>query len=403
MAYNVFIAPREIYYGAGALNAVANVPGKRVLCVTDSVVKAIGLVDRVVGILKAKGADTVIYDQVESDPSRETVGKIATLANEFKPDLIIGLGGGSSIDAGKAAWVLYENPEFMPLSVMEVVPKIAECVLRQKARYVAIPTTSGTGSEVTKAAIVTDNSITPPYKGAWNAPQIVPDVAICDPELTVSMPPQVTANTGLDALSHATECFVLVGPSDLVDSLALSSARNVFAWLPKAVANGKDMEARDKMHMAALQAGMAFANGTLGFVHSMAHIMGAEFHIPHGRAIAYSIIPAFEYFYTTARRERLVQLADALGMEGSTDKAKVSALFSKLNKLKKDVGIPLAIKDSDMTEEKYFSSMEAMTKSYQNRIALVPPKMLPLLVMPKNIDEVRECFMRAWTGERTEL
>jgi len=403
MAYNVFIAPREIFYGAGALNAVAGVPGKRVLCVTDSGVKAMGLADRLDSLIKAKGADTAIYDQVESDPSRETVGKIATLANDFKPDLIIGLGGGSSIDAGKAAWVLYENPKFMPLSVMEVVPKIAECVLRQKARYIAIPTTSGTGSEVTKAAVVTDYSITPPYKGAWNAPQIVPDVAICDPELTISMPPQVTANTGIDALSHAIECFVLVDASDLVDSLAISSARNIFAWLPKAVANGKDMEARDKMHMAALQAGLAFANGTLGFVHSMAHIMGAEFHIAHGRAIAYSINPAFEFFYTTARRARLVQLAEALGAEGGTDKIKVSALLDGLNKLKKDVGIPLAIKDSDMPEATYLSSMDSMIKSYQNRIALIPPKMLPLFALPKTIDDVRACFMRAWTGEQAEL
>jgi alcohol dehydrogenase len=403
MAYNVFIAPREIYYGAGALNAVAGVPGKRVLCVTDSGVKSLGLADRLDGILKAKGADTAIYDQVEPDPSRETVGKIAMLANNYKPDLIIGLGGGSSIDAGKAAWVLYENPEFMPLSVMEVIPKIAECVLRQKARYIAIPTTSGTGSEVTKAAVVTDNSITPPYKGAWNAPQIVPDVAICDPELTFSMPPQVTANTGFDALSHATECFVLSNPSDLVDSLAISSSRNIFTWLPIAYTNGKDMGARDKMHMAALQAGMAFANGTLGFVHMMAHIMGAEFHIAHGRAIAYALNPAFEFFFTTARRERLVKLAEALGVKGRTDKAKVSALLNNLNKFKTEVGIPLAIKDSDMPEEKYLSSMGAMIKSYQNRLSLINPTMLPMFVLPKTIDEVRECFMRAWTGEKTEL
>jgi alcohol dehydrogenase class IV len=340
---------------------------------------------------------------VEPDPSRETVGKIAQLANDFKPDLIIGLGGGSSIDAGKAAWVLYENPEFMPLSVMEVIPKIAQCVLRQKARYVAIPTTSGTGSEVTKAAVVTDYSITPPYKGAWNAPQIVPDVAICDPELTVSMPPQVTANTGVDALSHAVECYVLANPSDLVDPMALDAARNIFAWLPKAVANGKDMEARDKMHMAALQAGLAFANGTLGLVHMLAHIMGAEFHIPHGRAIAYAINPVFEFFFTTARRDRLVALAEALGEKGESDQAKVSALLNNLNSLKKNVGIPLAIKDSDLPEEKYLSSMDAMITSYQNRLSLIPPAMLPMFVLPKTMDEVRALFMRAWTGEKTAL
>ncbi|MBN1380950.1 MAG: iron-containing alcohol dehydrogenase [Deltaproteobacteria bacterium] len=403
MAYNVFIAPREIYYGTGALNAIAGVPGKRILCVTDSGVRSQGLVDKLETILKEKGAETTIYDQVEPDPSRETIGKIAELANEFNPDLIIGLGGGSSIDAGKGAWVLYENPDFMKCSVMEVIPKILGCVLRQKARYAAIPTTSGTGSEVTRAAVITDNSITPPYKGAWNAPQIVPDIAICDPELTISMPPQVTANTGFDALSHAIECFVLINPSDLVDSEALWSARNIFTWLPKAVAEGKNLEARDKMHMAALQAGLAFANGTLGLVHSIAHIMGAEFHIPHGRAIAYALNPVFEFFYKTGRRARLVQLADALSMKGDTDKAKVSTLLSSITKLKQDVGIPTAIKDSDLSEEKYFAGLDAMIKSYENRIALIPPNMKPFFIMPETIGEVRDLFLRAWTGEKTEL
>lgn len=403
MAYNVFTAPREIYYGAGALAAVAGVPGKRVLCVTDSGVKAMGLADKLDGILKRKGAETAIYDQVEPDPSRETVGKIAALADDFKPDLIVGLGGGSSIDAGKAAWVIYENPAFAALSVMQVIPKIAQCVLREKARYVAIPTTSGTGSEVTKAAVVTDNSINPPYKGAWNAPQIVPDVAICDPELTLSMPPGVTANTGLDALSHAIECFVLTEPSDLVDAMALSSARSIFSWLPKAYRNGQDMEARDKMHMAALQAGLAFANGTLGIVHMMAHIMGAEFHIPHGRAIAYALIPTFEFLYTTARRKRLVSLADALALEGKSEQTKVQSLLQIIDDLKEATGIPAAIKDSDLPEEKYMAATDAMIKSYQNRLSLIPPVMLPFFVLPKTIDDMRELFVRAWTGERAGL
>lgn len=403
MAHNVFIAPREIYYGKGSLQAVAGVLGKRILCVTDRVVRSTGMAEKLERIYSGKEVDIVFYDQVEPDPSIETVGKIATLAYEFKPDLIIGLGGGSSIDAGKAAWVLYENPEYMSLSVREIIPRVAGCILRKKARYIAIPTTSGTGSEVTRMAVVTDISMSPPYKGAWTAPQIVPDVAICDPELTVSMPPPVTANTGIDALSHAIECFVLNNPLDLVDSLALSSSRTIFEWLPQAYANGMDMEARDKMHMAALQAGMAFANGILGFVHMMAHIMGAEFHFTHGRAVAFALNPGFEFFYTTTRRERLVELSIALDMPGETDKEKVSALLDALNKLKKEIGIPLAIKDSGLSEAVYFAGIDSMIKSYHYRQSLIHPELLPLLGLPKRIDDVRDCFLRAWTGERKDL
>ena len=315
MAVNVFLSPREIYYGSGALESIANGLGKRVLVVTDSGVKAQGLVDRLEAIVKGQGADMAVFDQVEPDPSRETIGKILALARDFQPDLLIGLGGGSSIDAGKAAWVLYENPDLIDLPVIEVAQKVAQCVLRKKARYIAIPTTSGTGSEVTKTAVVTDLTKNPPYKSAWNAPQLVPDMAILDPDLTVSMPPQVTANTGFDALSHAVECYVLTKPADMVDALALWSARTIFEWLPKAFIDGKDIKARDRMHMAALQAGLAFTNGTLGLVHMLAHMLGAEFHIPHGRAIALVINPVFAFFYTT-RRKRLIGLADALGLQG---------------------------------------------------------------------------------------
>ncbi len=286
-----------------------------------------------------------VFDQVEPDPSRESIGKILVQAQDFQPDLLIGLGGGSSIDAGKAAWVLYENPDWVGLSVPEVAQKMPQCVLRQKARYVAIPTTSGTGSEVTRTAVVTDSTKIPPFKGAWTAPQLVPDVAILDPELTVTMPPSVTANSGFDALCHALECYVLTNPSDLVDSLALWSARTICEWLPKAVSNGKDLQVRERMHVAALQAGQAFTNGSLGLVHMLAHILGAEFHIPHGRAIAFVICPVFAYFYST-RRERLVDLAKALGLSGADDAATVQALLDFLNKLKQEIGIPLSIKDS---------------------------------------------------------
>jgi alcohol dehydrogenase class IV len=402
MPINIFSSPREIYYGAGAIESVTQILGKRVLIVTDPGVKDQGLADRLGKIVKRQGAALAIFGQVEPDPSRETAGRILSLAQDFQPDLFIGLGGGSSIDAAKAAWVLYENPDWIHLSVIEVAQKILQCVLRKKARLIAIPTTSGTGSEVTKMAVVTDLTRTPPYKSAWSAPQIVPDAAILDPELTVTMPAQITANTGFDALSHAVECYVLTSPSDMVDALAIWSARIICEWLPRAVANGRDLQARDRMHMASLQAGLAFTNGTLGLVHMLAHVIGAEFHIPHGRAIAYVLCPVFAFFYST-RRERLVGLAKALDIQGTDDRAKVQALLNFLNQLKKDIGIPLSIKDTELSETQFFSRLDSVIEGYKTRLGVLDPMMRPILGVPDSIEEVRALLLHAWNGTTADL
>jgi alcohol dehydrogenase len=401
MAVDLFCSPREIYYGAGALNSVANILGKRILVVTDSGVKAQGLVSKLEDIIKDRKVEMALFDQVEPDPSRETVGKILVQAQDFQPDLLIGLGGGSSIDAGKAAWVLYENPDFISFSVIEVAQKILQSVLRKKARYVAIPTTSGTGSEVTKTAVVTDLTQTPPYKSAWTAPQLVPDAAILDPTLTVTMPPQVTANTGFDALSHAIECYVLNKPSEMVDPLALWSARTIFNWLPKAVGDGTDIQARDKMHTASLQAGMAFTNGILGLVHMLAHILGAEFHVPHGRAIALIICPIFASFFAT-RRERLVGLSQAFDLPGSDDASKVRSLLNHINQLKQKVDIPLAMKDSDL-KDRFLSRLDTVLEGFNARLVVLPATMRPLLGVPDSIEDVRAILMHAWEGTTADL
>ncbi len=402
MAVNIFTSPREIYYGSGALSSVGNVRGQRVLVVTDSGVKAQGLLDKLEAIIKGRGADLAVFDQVEPDPSRALIGRILGQAQDFQPDLLIGLGGGSSIDAGKAAWVLYENPDWAHLSVPEVSQKMPQCILRQKARYVAIPTTSGTGSEVTRTAVVTDSTKVPPFKGAWTAPQLVPDVAILDPELTVTMPPSVTANSGFDALCHALECYVLTNPSDLVDSLALWSARTICECLPKAVSNGRDLQIRERMHLAALQAGQAFTNGSLGLVHMLAHILGAEYHIPHGRAIAFVICPVFAYFYST-RRERLVDLAKALSLRGADDEAMVQALLDFLNKLKQEVGIPLSIKDSALPEDLFVSGLKTQIEGFQARLSVLPPVMRSMLGVPDSMEEVRTILDQAWKGTTPAL
>jgi alcohol dehydrogenase class IV len=250
--------------------------------------------------------------------------------------------------------------------------------------------------------VITDLTRTPPYKAAWNAPQIVPDAAILDPELTVTMPPQITANTGIDALSHAVECYVLNKPSDMVDALALWSARTIFEWLPKAVANGQDLQARERMQVASLQAGLAFTNGSLGFVHTMAHILGGEFHIPHGRAIAYVICPVFAFFYSN-RRQRVVSLAKALGLRGRNNAAKAQALLHLFSQLKKDIGIPLAIKDTDMSEDQFLSKLDSLMEVYKVRLSVVTPAMRATLGVPDSLEEVRNLWLHAWNGTTPEL
>jgi alcohol dehydrogenase class IV len=353
-------------------------------------------------IERDKGLGTAVYDQVEPDPSRDTVGKIFSLAQEFQPDVFIGLGGGSSIDAGKAAWLLYEQPDLANLSVTEVVQKAPQYALRQKARYVAVPTTSGTGSEATRVAVVTDRSIKPPFKAPWNSPQLVPDVAIVDPELTLSMPSDVTANTGFDALIHAIECYALTAPSDMVDALALYAAHTICEWLPRAVADGSNIEAREKMHLASLQAGMAFTNGRLGLVHGLAHMIGGEFGIPHGRANAFMLCPVFAFWFPT-HRARLASLASALGIDGKDDVDKTQNLFGFLDQLKQKVDIPLAIKDSGMAEDHFFAQVEPLVASFMNWIARVPVEARRSAGMPVESEEVKELYRHAWNGTRADL
>ncbi len=409
MAYQRFITPRHIYYGPGVLESLSTVSGHRALIVTDSVVRDLGMVGRVEKILHTNNIETQVFDKVEPEPSKNTAWNAFSMAQDFKPDLFIGLGGGSSIDVGKTAWVLYEHPDLAKLSFLDFLREASRRELRKKAKYVAIPTTSGTGSEATAVAVITDYDVTPPYKAGFASQHVVPDVAIVDSELTVSMPPAITANTGFDALIHAVECYVLSRPSDMVDPLALWAANTAWEWLPKAVANGKDIQARNKMHLASLQAGLAFSNSGLGLVHGTAHQIGSTFHIPHGRANAFMLCPVFAFLYPT-HRARLSSLATALGMAGKDEQTKVTNLLDGLDKLKETVGIPLAIKDSGLEEKHFQEQIEPLAVDYMNRplgrvsgLAKLTPEERRARAIPLSVDEVKELFMHAWNGTRAEL
>ena len=393
---NRFFSPRSVCYGAGALENLATVSCRRALITTDRGIRALGIVERVENILQAAGAVTRVFDQVEAEPSKETAWQAFHLAQEFDPDLFVGLGGGSCMDVGKVAWLLFEHPDLADLPLSESLEQTKSRELRKKARYVAIPTTSGSGSEGTVGAVIVDREADPPLKPVFTSEHLVPDVSILDPELTVSLPPGVTADCGYDALVHAIEPYVWEFQSDLVDALSVGAARTILAWLPRAVADGKNLQAREKMHLASLQGAMAISNASLHApqhkigVHALAHSMGAAFQIPHGRANAFLLCQVFAFLYPV-HKARLSSLAESLGIEGEDHRSRVANLLTALDELKAKVGIPLSIKDSGVEERPWLDQIDQLAaRDAEGRDSI-------------SADEIREIYMHAWNGTRAEL
>jgi len=277
-----FHIPRITFHGLGSFENLKEVPGKKAIIVTGkSSMQKAGYIDRAKKILQDKGMNVAVFEGVEPDPSIETVMRGVEALNQEQPDVIIGLGGCSAIDAAKAMWIFYEHPDY---TFEDIIVPFGIKPLRNKAIFVAIPSTSGTGTEVTCASVITDRS-----KGIKHpivTYEITPDFAIVDGELCKTMPPNVTADTGMDALCHDCEAFVSIMADCYTDPVALNSIRMVFESLPKAYKNGNDLEARQVMHDASCLAGIAFTNALLGIVHAMAHQLGGMFGVPHGRANA---------------------------------------------------------------------------------------------------------------------
>jgi len=384
-----FSTPREIYYGQGALEALRGLEATRAFVVTDATMVQLGFVKIVRAMLSEKDIECCVFDEVEQDPSRGTVDKGLTSALAFKPDLFVALGGGSPIDAAKAIWVRYEHPD---LDWETIFTELQSRKLRGKARFVAIPSTSGTGSEVTAGAVITNRSVTPAVKRAVRTPEQIPDVAIVDPDLTVAMPPQVTANTGFDALSHAVEAYVSTGASDLTDGLAIKAIQLVFEWLPKAVANGQDITAREKMHNASLIAGMAFCNARLGIGHALAHQLGSVFGIPHGRANAF-VLSHVIAFTAPVAAARYAEIARALDLPTPTAEEGTRRLISAVRGLQRKVGIPLAIKDDGLAEEAFMAGLEAIAQQAMNDSCVLSHPREP------NVEVMRSIYLAAWRGD----
>lgn len=343
-----FTLPRDIYYGKDSLEELKNISGKKaVLVLGGGSMKRFGFVDKVVSYLNEAGIEVKLFENVEPDPSVETVMKGAAFMREFEPDWIISMGGGSPIDAAKAMWVFYEYPD---TSFEDIIQPFSFPTLRKKAKFLAIPSTSGTATEVTAFSVITDYSTGVKYPLAdFN---ITPDVAIVDPQLAETMPPTLTAHTGMDALTHAIEAYVSTMNSPFTDPLAIKAIQMVFDQLPDSY-NG-DKGAREQMHYAQCLAGMAFSNALLGIVHSMAHKTGAAFstgHIPHGCANAI-YLPYVIQFNAKCAKERYADIARSVGLTGTDDEL-VTKLCEKIDEYNVKLNIPKTLKDFGIKEDEF--------------------------------------------------
>jgi acetaldehyde dehydrogenase/alcohol dehydrogenase len=378
-----FRIPPRIFFEAGAFDAfftkeIGEMGAHRAFIVCSGSAIRQGVTEKLENYLRQAGIATAVFSDVEADPTVETVFRGVAAMKKFGPDLIVAVGGGSPIDAAKAMWLFYENPdsrfEDLKMRFMDIRKRIVRIPeLGRKARLIAVPTTSGTGSEVTSFTVVTDAKTGAKYPLADYA--VTPHVAIVDPNLTLSVPPSVTADTGLDVLAHAIESYVSVLASDYTDPLALKAIQLVFEYLPQAFRNGNNALAREKMHNASTIAGMAFTNAFLGINHCLAHILGATFHIPHGRANALVMIPVIRYNAALPKKfatypnyrhpqalERYGEIAAALKLPCATPEAGLESLLKAVAKLNADLKIPASIREAGIPEKEFENAVPRMAE-----------------------------------------
>ena len=399
-----FKIPDKIYFEAGSIGYLEKMPNiTRAFIVTDESMVKLGYVDKILYHLRKRQeyVHSEIFADVEPDPSFATIKRGVKVMEEFKPDVIIALGGGSSIDAAKGMWLFYEHPdadvEGLKLKFMDIrkrtykFPKLGE-----KCQMVAIPTTSGTGSEVTSFAVISDKEKGRKYPLADY--ELTPDVAIVDPELVMSLPKSVTADTGMDVLTHAIEAYVSNMASDYTDGLAEKAIELVFTYLRTVYEHGDNKEAREKMHNASTIAGMAFTNAFLGINHSLAHKMGAEFHLPHGRINAILLpyvirynsqeptkfvsFPKYEYFIAD---EKYANIARKMGWKVKSKEEAIDKLIEEIKKLNVDLHIPSSFKEAGIEEQEFLAKVDELAdRAFEDQCTTANPR-LPLVTELKQI------------------
>lgn len=408
-----FKVPEKIYFEAGSIAYLEKMPDiSKAFIVADPGMVKLGYVDKVLYHLRNRKeyVHSEIFSDVESDPSFDTIKKGVEMMNSYEPDVIIAIGGGSAIDAAKGMWLFYEHPEADPeglkLKFMDIrkrtykFPKLGE-----KAKMVCIPTTSGTGSEVTSFAVITDKKLNKKYPLADY--ELTPDIAIVDPDLVMTLPKSITADTGMDVLTHALEAYVSNMASDYTDGLAEKAAELVFKNLRDAYNDGSNQYAREKMHNASCIAGMAFSNAFLGVNHSIAHKLGGEFHIPHGRANAIILpfvirynatkptkfvsFPKYEYFIAD---QKYAEIARRIGLKAKNTEEGVESLIKAVKELNKDLRIPKTLKEAGIDEQEFLSKVDKLADmAFEDQCTNANPR-VPL------VSEIKEIMLEAYYGER---
>jgi len=353
-----FTIPRDIYFGDNAIEHLMSVKGTKAMLVIGSerLIKD-GTVPKIQGLLKQANIETSIFSGVENDPSVATVKSGVKAMNDFNPDLIIGIGGGSPIDAAKAMWIFYENPEF---TFEEAAKPFNLPELRQKAKFIAISTTSGTGTEVTSFSVITDNETGVKYPIAdYN---ITPDIAIVDTNLVQSMTPTLVANTGMDALTHAFEAYVSKAKNQITDAVAIKSIEMTVANLFESFEG--ESQARKDMHISQCLAGMAFSNAILGIVHSMSHKTGKIFNIPHGcaNAIYLSSVIQFNAKNASAAAD-YADISKRLGLKGATTSELVQSLIKLVKDFRTSMKMPNTLKEFGVSEKDFISKLDDISKT----------------------------------------
>ena len=407
-----FKVPEKIYFEAGSIAYLEKMPDiERAFIVTDESMVKLGYVDKILYHLRNRKqyVHSQIFSEVESDPSFDTIKKGVKEMELFKPDVVIALGGGSPIDAAKGMWLFYEHPdadvEGLKLKFMDIrkrtykFPKLGE-----KCKMVAIPTTSGTGSEVTSFAVITDKEKNKKYPLADY--ELTPDVAIVDSDLVMSLPKSITADTGMDVLTHSIESYVSNMASDYTDGLAEKAAELIINYLEVAYNNGSDKQAREKVHNASTIAGMAFTNAFLGINHSLAHKIGAEFHLPHGRINAILLpyvirynsskptkfvsFPKYEYFIAD---EKYYQLSKKLGLKADTKEEGIHSLIEKIQEMNENMNIPKSFKNAGIEEQDFLAKVDMLAdRAFEDQCTTANPR-LPL------VSELKQILLDSYYGK----
>jgi alcohol dehydrogenase class IV len=360
----------HIVYGEDALSHLETLYGHKAFIVSDVNMLRLGFVDMVKQPLQRAGMEVAAFCEVEPDPSLQTVQRGVEAMSAFGPDWIVGLGGGSCMDAAKAMWVLYERPDVSP----EAINPFDTYGLRQKARLVTIPTTSGTGSEVTWGIVLTDTEAR--RKMGLGSRECVADIAIVDPIFVRKLPAGITSDTGMDALTHAFDAFMNTWHNDFSDGLAIQAIKLIFAYLPRAYRDGSDAEARERMHNAACIAGLAFSNSLCALPHSLGHSLGALFHTPHGRAVGL-FLPYVIEFSAPAGAARLAELAGALGLPAGSEAEAAQILAQRVRALAQEIGQPLSIAAAGIQRDEFEAQLEKLVENAETDTQTVASPRIP--------------------------